>query len=230
MAQASGQDRVEQDGGVAVLPGAGAVSPPGQRGRHGAGCPSSVGTGWTAGPERRHDSAQHRNIVERTTTLKPEGCLHWSETVQSSTSSGSAGTGDTWSRVPRGPASRPGIGLRPGDIARLVAVWSCRPPRWGSRTLLFENLISEAWWAYLAAAAVAGVLGSGVPAGTRAAGHANRLARGASCRSGRAGSAGVCRDLDHAGDHRHVLVGVLGVVDRRRRSHRYRLAGKCRHR
>ena len=37
MAQASGQNRVEQDGGVTVLPGAGAVPPPGERGCHGTG-------------------------------------------------------------------------------------------------------------------------------------------------------------------------------------------------
>jgi len=38
MAKASGQYRVEQDRGVTVLPGAGAVPPPCQRGRHGTGC------------------------------------------------------------------------------------------------------------------------------------------------------------------------------------------------
>ena len=37
MAKASGQNRVEQYGGVTVLPGAGAVPPPCQRGRHGTG-------------------------------------------------------------------------------------------------------------------------------------------------------------------------------------------------
>jgi hypothetical protein len=37
MAEASGQDRVEQYGGVPVLPGAGAVPPPRHRGGHGAG-------------------------------------------------------------------------------------------------------------------------------------------------------------------------------------------------
>jgi hypothetical protein len=39
MAEASGQDWVEQDGGPAVPPRAGAVPPPCQGARHGATCP-----------------------------------------------------------------------------------------------------------------------------------------------------------------------------------------------
>ena len=62
-------------------------------------------------------------------------------------------------RVPRRPGELAGIGLRLGDVARLLVVWIVSSAALALADVLFENLIAEAWWAYLAAAAIAGVLG-----------------------------------------------------------------------
>ena len=126
--------------------------------------------------------------------------------------------------------ARPRTGLRLGDIARLVAVWLVSSAALALAAALLPNLTAQAWWAYFAADGGCRPARAGVPASARPGGRPHRLARGRSCRSGRAGAAGLRRDLDRAGDQRHLLVGVLGVVDRRRGRHRCRLAGKCRHR
>jgi uncharacterized membrane protein YvlD (DUF360 family) len=49
--------------------------------------------------------------------------------------------------------------LRPGDIARLVAVWLVASLALALADALLPNLKAEAWWAYPAATAVAGLLG-----------------------------------------------------------------------
>ena len=114
------------------------------------------------------------------------------------------------------PKARPRTGLRPGDIARLVVTWLVSSAALALAAALLPNLAAQAWWAYFAAAAVAGLLGL-VFRPVLVLGHLpHRLARGRLCRSGRAGAAGLRRDLDRAGDQCHVPVGVLGVVDRRR--------------
>ena len=81
MAQASGQDRVEQDGGVAILPGAGAVPPPCQCARHGASLPVLPWrTGSTARPSSCRDfpTARPENHRWRASGClsRVQGCLH----------------------------------------------------------------------------------------------------------------------------------------------------------
>ncbi len=51
------------------------------------------------------------------------------------------------------------MGLRLGDVARLLVVWLVSSAALAIADVLFEDMIAQAWWAYLAAAAVAGVLG-----------------------------------------------------------------------
>ena len=55
--------------------------------------------------------------------------------------------------------ARPRIGLRLGDIARLVAVWLVSSAALALADALLPNLTAEAAWTYLAATAVAGLLG-----------------------------------------------------------------------
>ena len=55
--------------------------------------------------------------------------------------------------------ARPRIRLRLGDIARLVAVWLVSSAALALAGALLPNLTAEAWWAYFAATAVAGLLG-----------------------------------------------------------------------
>jgi hypothetical protein len=78
MAEASGQDRVEQDAGPGVPPRAGAVSPPGQRARHGAACLSGGhpdrGSGITISPFGSHGAYRHdhhTSSVRRTSAVAP---------------------------------------------------------------------------------------------------------------------------------------------------------------
>ena len=125
--------------------------------------------------------------------------------------------------------ARPRTGLHLGDIARLVVVWLVSSAALALAELLVPNLTAQTPWVYFVATAVAGLLGLVFRPALAIGRRAHRLGRSGSCRSGRAGAAGLRRDLDCAGDQRHVLVGVLGVVDRRRICHRRRLAGKCWH-
>ena len=127
------------------------------------------------------------------------------------------------------PKARPRTGLRLGDIARLVATWLVSSTALALAGALLPNLTAQAWWLYFAAAAVAGLLGLVFRPVLVAGGRPHRLASGGSGRSGWAGAAGIRGDLDRAGDQCHVLVGVLGVVDRRRGCHSRSLAGKRRH-
>ena len=55
--------------------------------------------------------------------------------------------------------ARPRIRLRLGDIARLVAVWLVSSAALALAGALLPDLTAEAWWAYFAATAVAGLLG-----------------------------------------------------------------------
>ena len=55
--------------------------------------------------------------------------------------------------------ARPRIGLRLGDIARLVAVWLVSSAALALADALLPNLTAEAAWTYLAATAIAGLLG-----------------------------------------------------------------------
>ena len=55
--------------------------------------------------------------------------------------------------------ARPRTGLRLGDIARLVAVWLVSSAALALADALLPNLTAEAPWTYLAATAVAGLLG-----------------------------------------------------------------------
>ena len=57
------------------------------------------------------------------------------------------------------PKARPRTGLRPGDIARLVVTWLVSSAALALAAALLPNLAAQAWWAYFAAAAVAGLLG-----------------------------------------------------------------------
>ena len=57
------------------------------------------------------------------------------------------------------PKARPRTGLRLGDIARLVATWLVSSAALALAAALLPNLAAQAWWAYFAAAAVAGLLG-----------------------------------------------------------------------
>ena len=61
-------------------------------------------------------------------------------------------------RVPKRPGDCPDR-LRLGDVARLLVVWIMSSAALAIADVLFEDMIAEAWWAYLAATAVAGVLG-----------------------------------------------------------------------
>ena len=99
--------------------------------------------------------------------------------------------------------ARPRTRLRLGDIARLVAVWLVSSAALALADALLPNLTAQAAWAYFAATAVAGLLGLVFRPVLVLVASPHRLARGRSCRSGRAGAAGLCRDLDRAGDHRH---------------------------
>src|SRR4051794_5561731 len=49
--------------------------------------------------------------------------------------------------------------LRAGDVARLLLVWIVSVAALAVADLLLENLHAQAWWTYLVATAVAGVLG-----------------------------------------------------------------------
>src|ERR671913_21074 len=62
-------------------------------------------------------------------------------------------------REPKQPGELPRTGLRLGDVARLLLVWMVSSGALAIADVLFEEMIAEAWWAYLAATAVAGVLG-----------------------------------------------------------------------
>ena len=55
--------------------------------------------------------------------------------------------------------ARPRTGLRLGDIARLAAVWLVSSAALALAAALLPNLTAQAWWAYFAATAVAGLLG-----------------------------------------------------------------------
>jgi Type I phosphodiesterase / nucleotide pyrophosphatase/Mycobacterial 4 TMS phage holin, superfamily IV len=55
--------------------------------------------------------------------------------------------------------ARPRTRLRLGDIARLVVVWLVSSAALALADALLPNLSAQAWWAYLAATAVAGLLG-----------------------------------------------------------------------
>jgi uncharacterized membrane protein YvlD (DUF360 family) len=55
--------------------------------------------------------------------------------------------------------ARPRTGLRLGDIARLLAVWLVSSAALALAAALLPNLTAQAWWAYFAATAVAGLLG-----------------------------------------------------------------------
>jgi uncharacterized membrane protein YvlD (DUF360 family) len=57
------------------------------------------------------------------------------------------------------PGGPPGINLRMGDVVRLLLVWSVSAAALAVADLLLEDLHARAWWTYLVAAAVAGVLG-----------------------------------------------------------------------
>ena len=54
---------------------------------------------------------------------------------------------------------RPGTGLRRGDVVRLLVVWMVSSAALAIADSLLEDLNAQAWWAYLVAAALAGVLG-----------------------------------------------------------------------
>jgi uncharacterized membrane protein YvlD (DUF360 family) len=62
-------------------------------------------------------------------------------------------------RMPRPPGELPGMGLRMGDLARLLVVWMVSSAALAIADVLFDDMIAEAWWAYLVATVVAGVLG-----------------------------------------------------------------------
>ena len=62
-------------------------------------------------------------------------------------------------RVSRRPGELPGIGLRLGDVARLLVVWMVSSAALAIADVLFDDMIARDGWAYLAATAVAGVLG-----------------------------------------------------------------------
>ena len=122
-----------------------------------------------------------------------------------------------------------GTRLRLGDIARLLAVWLVSSAALALADALLPNLTAQTPWAYIAATAVAGLLG--LVFRPMLALVAARIGWVAVVLAGLVGQALLvyAATLDRAGNQRHFLVGVLGVVDRRRGGHRRCLAGKCRH-
>ena len=62
-------------------------------------------------------------------------------------------------RVSKRPGGRPGIGLRLGDVARLLVVWMVSSAALAIADVLFDDMVARTAWAYLAATAVGGVLG-----------------------------------------------------------------------
>ena len=51
------------------------------------------------------------------------------------------------------------MGLRLGDVARLVVVWMASSAALAIADVLFDDMVARTAWAYLAATAVGGVLG-----------------------------------------------------------------------
>ena len=62
-------------------------------------------------------------------------------------------------RVSERAMARPRIGLRLGDMARLLVVWMVSSAALAIADVLLPNMIAETAWTYLAATAVAGLLG-----------------------------------------------------------------------
>ena len=118
--------------------------------------------------------------------------------------------------------------VRLGDIARFVVVWLVSSAALALADALLPNLTTQTPWAYLAATAVAGLLGLVFrPMLALVAARIGWVA--VVCWSGRSGAARLRGALDRARNQCEFLVGVLGVVDRRRGGHRSRLVRKFRH-
>ena len=114
--------------------------------------------------------------------------------------------------------------LRLGDLVRLIAVWLVSSAALALADAVLPNLTAQAPWVYFATTAVAGLLGLVFrPVLVIVAARIGWLAVVL------AGLVGQALLVYAARDQCHVLVGVLGIMDRRRTCHRSCLGGKCRH-